>query len=232
MLEQLLHYERNAFFLLNGSDSIYLDHFMWLFSTKSVWLPLAVFILIVLCYKKNWKEVLFILISIALVTTLCDQFASHFCKPFFARFRPTSHPDFMNEVQTVFGYRSGRYGFISSHAANAFGFAIYLSMVFRNRFFAFTVFFWSAFTAYTRVYLGVHFISDVVFGAIAGLIYGFAVFHLYKFARKKILGGDPIPPSEIYTSKSVNMISYAIWISIALILILNYPLVEFIRLYF
>lgn len=56
MLEQLLVWERDAFFMLNGSDSAFLDRFMWIYSGKAVWLPLAFFILVVLCYKKNWKE--------------------------------------------------------------------------------------------------------------------------------------------------------------------------------
>ena len=119
MLEQLLVWERDAFFMLNGSDSAFLDRFMWIYSGKAVWLPLAFFILVVLCYKKNWKEWLLILLAIVLTITLCDQFASHVCKPIFTRFRPTHHPDFMDQVKVVFGYRGGMYGFISSHAADA-----------------------------------------------------------------------------------------------------------------
>ena len=92
MLEQLLVWERDAFFMLNGSDSAFLDRFMWIYSGKAVWLPLAFFILVVLCYKKNWKEWLLILLAIVLTITLCDQFASHVCKPIFTRFRPTHHP--------------------------------------------------------------------------------------------------------------------------------------------
>ena len=45
MLEQLLVWERDAFFMLNGSDSAFLDRFMWIYSGKAVWLPLAFFIL-------------------------------------------------------------------------------------------------------------------------------------------------------------------------------------------
>ena len=74
MLEQLLVWERDAFFMLNGSDSAFLDRFMWIYSGKAVWLPLAFFILVVLCYKKNWKEWLLILLAIVLTITLCDQF--------------------------------------------------------------------------------------------------------------------------------------------------------------
>ena len=153
MVEKILAYERDLFFMLNGSDSPFLDRFMWLFSGKAVWLPLAAFILIVLLYKKKWKESILILLGIVLVVTLCDQFASHVCKPIFTRFRPTHHPDFMDQVKTVFDYRGGRYGFISSHAANAFGFATYMSLLFRYRLFTWTIFLWAALTAYTRVYI-------------------------------------------------------------------------------
>ena len=83
MVEKILIYERDAFFALNGSDSAFLDRFMWIFTGKAVWLPLAFLILLVLIYKKNWRESLLILLAIVLVVTLCDQFASHVCKPVF-----------------------------------------------------------------------------------------------------------------------------------------------------
>ena len=171
MVEKILIYERDAFFALNGSDSAFLDRFMWIFTGKAVWLPLAFLILLVLIYKKNWRESLLILLAIVLVVTLCDQFASHVCKPVFTRFRPTHHPDFMDQVKTVFGYRGGLYGFISSHAANAFGFATLMALIMRDKLFGWTIFFWAALTAYTRVYLGVHFISDIVPGAISSVIW-------------------------------------------------------------
>ncbi len=156
MLEKTLDYERELFFMLNGSDSVFLDHSMWLFTGKIVWLPLALFILVVLTYKINWRESILVLLAIVLVVTLCDQFASHLLKPVFMRLRPTHHPEFMNEVQTVFGYRGGKYGFISSHAANAFGFAMFMSLLFRCKpLFTGVIFTWAMITAYTRIYLGV-----------------------------------------------------------------------------
>ena len=132
MLENLLTYERNLFLWLNDCHTPYWDEVMWLYSGKGVWLPLALLVLLTLCYRKDWREIVLVLLAIVLTITLCDQFASHVCKPLFTRFRPTHHPDFMNEVKTVFGYRGGRYGFISSHAANAFGFAMFLALLFRN----------------------------------------------------------------------------------------------------
>ena len=67
MVEKILIYERDAFFALNGSDSAFLDRFMWIFTGKAVWLPLAFLILLVLIYKKNWRESLLILLAIVLV---------------------------------------------------------------------------------------------------------------------------------------------------------------------
>ncbi|WFE83761.1 phosphatase PAP2 family protein [Parabacteroides chongii] len=228
MVEKILAYERDLFFMLNGSDSPFLDRFMWLFSGKAVWLPLAAFILIVLLYKKKWKESILILLGIVLVVTLCDQFASHVCKPIFTRFRPTHHPDFMDQVKTVFDYRGGRYGFISSHAANAFGFATYMSLLFRYRLFTWTIFLWAALTAYTRVYLGVHFISDIVPGAIAGVFFGWLVYWLYVKVHPVVTGSDG-KVSAIYSDSRKRIIVYAIFITTLLIAIFNVPLAGWLR---
>lgn len=228
MVEKILAYERDLFFMLNGSDSPFLDRFMWLFSGKAVWLPLAAFILIVLLYKKKWKESILILLGIVFVVTLCDQFASHVCKPIFTRFRPTHHPDFMDQVKTVFDYRGGRYGFISSHAANAFGFATYMSLLFRYRLFTWTIFLWAALTAYTRVYLGVHFISDIVPGAIAGVFFGWLVYWLYVKVHPVVTGLDG-KVSTIYSDSRKRIIVYAIFITTLLIAIFNVPLAGWLR---
>lgn len=224
MVEKILIYERDAFFALNGSDSAFLDRFMWIFTGKAVWLPLAFLILLVLIYKKNWRESLLILLAIVLVVTLCDQFASYVCKPVFTRFRPTHHPDFMDQVKTVFGYRGGLYGFISSHAANAFGFATLMALIMRDKLFGWTIFFWAALTAYTRVYLGVHFISDIVPGAISGVFFGYLVYRLYSFSRSKLLPVQVNNGEPLYSKKRIRLIVYAIYVTILIIIVFNVPL--------
>lgn len=228
MVEKILVYERDLFFMLNGSDSPFLDRFMWLYSGKAVWLPLAFFILVVLLYKKKWRESILILLAIVLVITFCDQFASHVCKPIFTRFRPTHHPDFMDQVKTVFDYRGGRYGFISSHAANAFGFATFMSLLFRYRLFTWTIFFWAALTAYTRVYLGVHFISDIVPGAIAGVFFGWLVYWLYVKVRP-VVTGTSSNACELYSTGQKRLIVYAIFIVVLIIAVFNVQLVACLR---
>ena len=227
MLERLLDWERDTFFLLNGSDSVFLDHFMWLYSGKAVWLPLAFFILVALCYKRDWRVSLLIVLAIVLTITLCDQFASHVCKPLCTRFRPTHHPEFMDQVRVVFGYRGGLYGFISSHAANAFGFATLMTLILRERLFGWTVFIWATLTAYSRIYLGVHFITDIIPGMLSGCLFGYLVYRAYHFVRQRWL---PVEANEAKgLRRRAQLIAIAIWVTIALLALFHQPLVSCLK---
>lgn len=180
MLEKILPYEENLFFLINGSHSYPVDCIMWVYSGGVVWFPIAIFIVSLLVYKKCWKEWLPILLAITLMFILCDQFSSSICKPYFARLRPTHYPGIEEYVRTLYGYTGGQYGFISGHATNAFGFAALTSLLFRNKHYTILIYIWAFIMAYSRVYLGVHFVSDVFVGAIVGVAIGFLVFALYR----------------------------------------------------
>ena len=226
MLEQWLVWERDAFFLLNGSDSSFFDHFMWLYSGKAVWLPLALFLLVVLVYKRGWREAFWLVLMIALTITLCDQFASHVCKPIFTRFRPTHHPDFMDQVKVVFGYRGGKYGFISSHAANSFGFAMLLALIFRNRWLTGSLFLWATLNAYSRIYLGVHFITDIIPGALSGLFFGWVVYRLYRLGVVRW----HLPEESVWLSTlKAHVMAMAIVGVIVFLFVLADPLVSVLK---
>ena len=219
MLEQILEYERNAFLWLNDCHTPFGDLFMYLYSGKMVWMPFVLAFLCMLFYKKSWKEGLFFLVAIALTITLCDQFASGFCKPMFTRFRPTHHPAFMEQVHTAFGYRGGRYGFISSHACNAFGFVTFTALLFRHRGYTIAVALWALLTVYSRIYLGVHFISDIIPGILAGTLFGYLVYRLYIVSRPKI-----IPASERvgeYPTAQINLLLYVLLAIVVFLLVVS-----------
>ncbi|MCD8318623.1 MAG: hypothetical protein LUC45_07215 [Paraprevotella sp.] len=78
--------------------------------------------------NNSMSEVGLIILCFGLAILLADQFSSSFCKPYFARFRSAQDPQLMYLVDVVDGYRGGRYGFISSHAANTFAVCIFLSL--------------------------------------------------------------------------------------------------------
>lgn len=222
MLENILDYERTLFLKLNGVHSMFGDQFMWLFSGFSVWIPVVISFFILLLYmnRKRWKETLLVVAAIVLVITLSDQFASGFCKPFFSRFRPTHHPDFMNDVCTVFDYRGGKYGFISSHAANGFGFAMLTSLIFKYRYYTILLFLWATVSVYSRIYLGVHFISDIVPGILTGLFFGWVVYQLFVFIHKKIFVEMPLSTSK-YPNEGLSIFLSGIIITVVLIIIVS-----------
>lgn len=141
MLEKILPYEENLFFLINSSHNSFFDHAMWVSSNTKTWIPLALFLIISIIYNRDWKQWLPVLTSIILVFVFCDQFSSGLIKPFFARPRPTHYPGIMEHVRTLHGYCGGKYGFISGHATNAFGFAMLTALFFRNRLYTVIIFY-------------------------------------------------------------------------------------------
>jgi undecaprenyl-diphosphatase len=186
-VEKILPYERELFLWLNDQHSAYWDVFMWMYSEKLTWLPLAIVALILFVYKINWKEAVLLLICAILIGFLCDYVSAHIIKPFFERPRPTHHIDFKQFVDIVNGHRGGKYGFISNHTANGFGIVAFTSLLFRYRYLTITLILWATTTAYSRIYLGVHFISDVIGGAIWGIFVGVIIYYVYLTSRRYIL---------------------------------------------
>ena len=198
-IQQFIGFDQELLLKLNGSDSLFWDGFMWIATSTSTWIPWAVVLLYVIIRNNKLKETFLILGLLALTITLTDQTASGFCKPFFARFRPTQDPELMFQIDIVNGYRGGMYGFVSSHAANTFGVAILLSLIMRSWKLTTILFSWAFLNAYSRIYLGVHYPGDILFGTFIGLIIGTLIYLLYKYLQNKIL----LPPSYIsnqYTS--------------------------------
>ena len=123
-----------------------------------------------------------VVLGIALTITLADQISSGLIKDFIGRFRPTHNPEIESIVHTVNGYKGGLYGFVSSHAANTLGVAVYISLLFRNRYITLFMMLWSLLVAYSRIYLGVHYPGDILGGMVVGVISGFVVYKIYDYA--------------------------------------------------
>lgn len=184
-IQQLIEADKALLLSLNGSDSLFWDGFMWTVTDTRTWI-LAMVVLLYVIFKNNriWQGIV-ITLMLGLCVLLADQFASGLCKPFFARFRPTQDPELMYMVQTVNGYRGGLYGFISSHAANTFAVAMFISLLVRYLPFTCMMFLWALIPSYSRIYLGVHYPGDILCGAIAGLVIGCLVYLLYAYIRRR-----------------------------------------------
>ena len=168
MLESLQALDRTVFLALNGMHTPYWDSFMYIFTSKLVWIPLYVSILYVLYKNMNIRMVIFTTLMFALLIALADQTCSSILRPIFERPRPSRDPAIADIVHIVNGKRGGKFGFPSCHAANTFALACFMMLLFKNR--ALTTFFmlWAIVTCYTRIYVGVHYPGDLLVGGIIG----------------------------------------------------------------
>ncbi|MFA8434792.1 MAG: phosphatase PAP2 family protein [Marinifilaceae bacterium] len=201
MIDWLIGLDKEIFLFFNGMHSSFGDAFMVMISGKIIWSIFYLGIVIALFKQYGYRKWLIILLGIGLTITFCDQFASGLMKPFFQRFRPSHDPTLSDLVHLVNGKRGGKYGFASSHAANAFGLAMFICSLVRNRIVWVFFMFWACLVSYSRVYLGVHFPGDIFTGAIVGLILGRLVYLAYAKVEDKWtwLTEKVIAPARNYT---------------------------------
>ena len=186
-IQRLIGFDQELLLKLNGSDSLFWDGFMWISTNMLTWIPLAVVLLYVILKNNKIKEALVIIALLGVVIALADQISSGICKPYFARFRPTQDPELMFQIDIVNGYRGGIYGFISSHAANTFAVAVFLSLILKSGSLAIILFIWATLNAISRIYLGVHYPGDIFFGTLVGVGAGILIYMIYKKLQQKLL---------------------------------------------
>jgi undecaprenyl-diphosphatase len=176
LIDFLNQIDTQLFLFLNGLHHRALDPAMVIISAKMTWIPLYVLVLGMLIYHFKQRAWLFVLGAIVLLA-LTDLGSVHLFKNVFLRLRPCHEPALEGLVYTVNNKCGGSYGFVSSHAANTFGFATLLAATFRNRlpWFAWIIVIWAAIVSYSRIYLGVHYPGDILGGAALGTILGWLV---------------------------------------------------------
>lgn len=185
----LLEFDKVITLAINSCHSPFFDNFFYIYTQTWTWIP-AILLLLVWMWRKWGVRSLYVVAGIALCILLSDQISSSLLKPLVARLRPTHNPEIADLIHIVNGYRGGRYGFVSSHAANAATFVIFTALVFRNRLYTILLSLWAFFTAYSRVYLGVHYVGDVLCGALIGVLVGMGVYFVLKPLLSKGLNGS------------------------------------------
>ena len=196
-MEWLESIDRSFVIWVNSWNTPFFDEFMWIVSGKLTWIPLYLLLLALYIRSFNWRKGLLFLFSALLCLALTDQISVHLFKDTFLRYRPSHHALLTDHLHFYdLGnkdlYKGGLYGFVSSHAANFAGICFFAFLQLRNeyRWLKYILILSVMVVCLSRIYLGVHYLSDVFFGALLGIIIAWLIDRfvfqilLYKLFQK------------------------------------------------
>jgi undecaprenyl-diphosphatase len=175
----LVHIDQQLFLFLNSFNSPFWDHVMWAISGRVTWIPLYLAILTAL-YIRYRRRIYIILVIVAITAAGGDRI-SVIIKNSVKRPRPCHEQLLEGKVHIVKGKCGGAYGFVSSHATNSFSVALLALLLIRKRWFTISMVLWALVVGYSRIYLGVHYPGDVLFGSLLGILTGWVFYRLYSY---------------------------------------------------
>jgi len=181
MLEFFLNLDRELLVYLNNLGSNNWD-LLWLMLTdKLTFIPFFILVIYFIFKKFSLRQALFILLFISLLILFTDQF-TNLVKDYFQRLRPC-RDDTLNTLLRSIDIRCGKYGFFSAHASNSMAISIFLYKLFKtNDYKALNYFLilWVFLFSYSRIYLGLHYPIDILFGLLFGVISSSIFYAIYS----------------------------------------------------
>lgn len=189
MIEWLESVDRSIVLLVNSWSTPFLDEFFWLVSAKLTWIPFYIFLLFLFKRKNDWRNTGFFILLGIVAVGLSDFTSSQIIKDSVMRYRPSHHgllTDKLHFYQFADGefYKGGQYGFVSSHAANFFAVCTFAWLVLRSWYskIGWLTFGIAVLVSFSRLYLGVHYVSDLIGGALLGATFAFLIYR-FVFLR-------------------------------------------------
>ena len=181
-MSELLELDFSIFFFIN--DELANPFFDWLmpwWRDKKTWIPVYLLLAGFLVFKFK-KEGAILLLATILTVGIADLTSSKIMKPIFERPRPCNELRLEGKVIERAGCGSG-FSFTSSHATNHFALSVFLMLTLgaKYRRLRMPLLIWAASIAFGQVYVGVHYPSDVLAGAILGTTIG--LFMMFILAR-------------------------------------------------
>ena len=190
MIEYLNDLDTQAFYLINSARNDFFDWFFAVISSHLFFALVVASIFICFAYKNFKKTWWIVLILIGLCFLLGDRVSVMGFKDVFERLRPSHalQDVFLvkfKDFHLVYTSKGGMYGFVSSHATNAFCIATLFGLISRKRLSWILLLLWAFLTAYSRIYCGVHYPGDVICGGLLGVVLGWLIYFLHTKIKNK-----------------------------------------------
>ncbi|GAA4049842.1 phosphatase PAP2 family protein [Flavobacterium chungnamense] len=178
MLEKIIAIDKDLLVFLNGLGSEFFDGFWLTITVQEYWTPFFLLVFYFLAKKIGWKNFLIALVFIALLILVSDQ-TSNFFKNHFQRLRPCNDLDLKNIIRIV--KPSDSYSFFSGHATNSMATTVFVFLIIRRYYkYALLLFLFPLIFAFSRIYLGLHFPTDILTGYAFGATFGFVFYKIYQ----------------------------------------------------
>jgi len=155
------------FYLFNHTISTgFFDKFFSLLTNVNNWY-ITYIILLGLLFFKGGRVGKISVLGILILITITDQTSHKILKELFERARPCN---VLSDALTPLGC-TGSYSFPSNHAVNNFAAAAFFTKLYPR--YKSVLFITASLVALSRVYLGLHYPSDIIAGAGIGFVFGY-----------------------------------------------------------
>lgn len=176
MLETLKSWDRELFVFLNGLGIERFDRF-WLFATlPQNWIPLFILFFILIFYYYRFKKGMIVAFFL-LVTVVVTMLFTEMIKDYVARLRPNNVEAFGELIRIL--QKPSNYSFFSGHASSSFSIATFVVLILRKfTQWIYLVYLWPLIFVMSRIFIGVHYPSDIFVGALVGTIFAW-IFYIF-----------------------------------------------------